>query len=608
MSDCAVREPGAGNMPGRRQARPGARHPRSPGGDRGRGRPGSWSPPDAARRLQLALGALLAAGRGPAVPVGHVHPGLPGAGGRDRAGNPAFVARPAGWAAGFIGQHPGAANALYRGRAAAASPRHRLAADGPGRPRRVGRLGARRLVARRGPRRGADPGPDPGHRRARSGDLVRAARRAGMAASPPGRLGSAPGRPVTAAPFIAAPFAAARPAGPRAARLLCRRCGARWPTSRCSPLTGPRWHCTTRSPPRRRASAAGWPWPGRHRRAARPARPGRRRHPGRALAAVAAGVWLPVPAARAAIVLAVLLAGVLWVIGQGLGGLLTGAATDPDTGPLLALLALAYWPVARCGPGPGGRRARRGGADSRRSGRRHDRPVLAGRRLRRAMLLTAGYCAGRLVAARVQRRPAERDVDLVHVLMGVAMAGMLVPRISLRPAGLWTGIWAVVFAAAAGWFAWRAGLGRWLARRPGPPARPPPAPPDHVRRHGLHAAGGRPREQCAGRRDGRGRDPLSGAGHRGGPVHGRLCAVGRRPAACPRAGPGLAVCCPPGHRPGRRGRYRPGRRGRYPPGYRGRYPPAAAGAAPRPPLSPRLAACCNIAMGLAMGYMLVMAL
>ncbi len=86
------------------------------------------------------------------------------------------------------------------------------------------------------------------------------------------------------------------------------------------------------------------------------------------------------------------------------------------------------------------------------------------------MLLTAGYCAGRLVAARVQRRPAERDVDLVHVLMGVAMAGMLVPRIGLRPAGLRTGIWAVVFAAAAGWFAWRAGLAWWLARRPGPPA------------------------------------------------------------------------------------------------------------------------------------------
>ena len=31
-----------------------------------------------------------------------------------------------------------------------------------------------------------------------------------------------------------------------------------------------------------------------------------------------------------------------------------------------------------------------------------------------AMLLTAGYCASRLILARVQQRPAERDIDLVH--------------------------------------------------------------------------------------------------------------------------------------------------------------------------------------------------
>src|SRR6185312_360154 len=48
-----------------------------------------------------------------------------------------------------------------------------------------------------------------------------------------------------------------------------------------------------------------------------------------------------------------------------------------------------------------------------------------------AMLLMAGYCASRLILARVQQRPAERDIDLVHVLMGLAMAGMLVPGITL---------------------------------------------------------------------------------------------------------------------------------------------------------------------------------
>jgi len=60
---------------------------------------------------------------------------------------------------------------------------------------------------------------------------------------------------------------------------------------------------------------------------------------------VASGTFLPHRAARAAIVLAVAVAAALW-LAQGLGGILTGSATDPDTGPLLALLALAFWPLA----------------------------------------------------------------------------------------------------------------------------------------------------------------------------------------------------------------------------------------------------------------------
>ena len=39
-------------------------------------------------------------------------------------------------------------------------------------------------------------------------------------------------------------------------------------------------------------------------------------------------------------------AAVIWVFGQALGGILTGVGTDPNSGPLLALLALAYWPAA----------------------------------------------------------------------------------------------------------------------------------------------------------------------------------------------------------------------------------------------------------------------
>ena len=62
------------------------------------------------------------------------------------------------------------------------------------------------------------------------------------------------------------------------------------------------------------------------------------------LALVAFAVYLPAPALRAAIVLAVVLAAALW-LAQGMGELFTGMATDPESGPLLALLALAFWPA-----------------------------------------------------------------------------------------------------------------------------------------------------------------------------------------------------------------------------------------------------------------------
>jgi len=65
------------------------------------------------------------------------------------------------------------------------------------------------------------------------------------------------------------------------------------------------------------------------------------------LSLVAAGVFLPVPGARAALVLAVVVAAVIWVVGENLGGILTGSGTDPNTGPLLILLAAAHWPATR---------------------------------------------------------------------------------------------------------------------------------------------------------------------------------------------------------------------------------------------------------------------
>jgi len=64
-----------------------------------------------------------------------------------------------------------------------------------------------------------------------------------------------------------------------------------------------------------------------------------------ALALVAVSVYLPRPAARAGVVLAIVIAAFIWVA-EGLGGILTGGGTDPNSGLLLALLAVAYWPLA----------------------------------------------------------------------------------------------------------------------------------------------------------------------------------------------------------------------------------------------------------------------
>jgi hypothetical protein len=67
------------------------------------------------------------------------------------------------------------------------------------------------------------------------------------------------------------------------------------------------------------------------------------------------------------------------------------------------------------------------------------------------MLVVAAYCAGRVVFARLRHRPTEHDVDLLHVLMGVAMAGMLTSRLSI----LNNHIWETLFAVAVVWFAGR---------------------------------------------------------------------------------------------------------------------------------------------------------
>ncbi len=59
---------------------------------------------------------------------------------------------------------------------------------------------------------------------------------------------------------------------------------------------------------------------------------------------VAATVFLPAGPARVGIIVALVISSAIWAA-EGLGGIFTGSGTDPNTGPLLALLALAYWPA-----------------------------------------------------------------------------------------------------------------------------------------------------------------------------------------------------------------------------------------------------------------------
>ena len=67
------------------------------------------------------------------------------------------------------------------------------------------------------------------------------------------------------------------------------------------------------------------------------------------------------------------------------------------------------------------------------------------------MLVVAIVSAGRLVATRLVGRPTHVDIDVMHLCMGVAMAGMFVNDLNGIPEGLWE----VVFCGGALWFSWR---------------------------------------------------------------------------------------------------------------------------------------------------------
>jgi len=232
------------------------------------------------------------------------------------------------------------------------------------------------------------------------------------------------------------------------------------------------------------------------------------------------------------------------------------------------------------------------------------------------MIATAAYCASRLVIARARRRADERDVDLVHTVMGVAMAGMLVSWLNPLP----DRVWAVMFSAATGWFGWRAWRGHRARAAAGD------GPPSHGH-HVTHLV------MC-------------------GAMVYMLLAAGAVAAVASGTHPGMAVGGPPaaGRFPllalvlavfmvgyvmwqadrlpalARAATGRPGASvpvaslafSTTPGGGLASQPAAATPDPPASPdlpaspalrvLSPRLAACCQIAMAVTMGYMLILML
>jgi hypothetical protein len=78
------------------------------------------------------------------------------------------------------------------------------------------------------------------------------------------------------------------------------------------------------------------------------------------------------------------------------------------------------------------------------------------------MVAVSLYCGGRLVVARRWNRPSHYDVNVSHVMMGLAMAGMFVPRWNLLPDRIWIvafGLLALWFLALSARFVFKHGLG-----------------------------------------------------------------------------------------------------------------------------------------------------
>jgi Domain of unknown function (DUF5134) len=224
------------------------------------------------------------------------------------------------------------------------------------------------------------------------------------------------------------------------------------------------------------------------------------------------------------------------------------------------------------------------------------------------MIMVAVCSAGRLAVSRVRGRDTELDTDGLHVLMGVAMAGMLEQRLSPVPGT----IWRAVFAAAAAWFAWQAIRAR--SARPGGSRCAHPAP--HAVEcaamvYMLLPAGSRP----AGRAPGMAMPGMNGGAAAGNPALtlvlalfmlgyilwtiDRLASLSRARATVTAHGAAAGSPTPAALTASATARA---------PGTASPGTIADGGAPGRLALAPRLATGYKIAMGIGMGYMLIMML
>jgi cytochrome b561 len=229
------------------------------------------------------------------------------------------------------------------------------------------------------------------------------------------------------------------------------------------------------------------------------------------------------------------------------------------------------------------------------------------------MIIVSAYCLTRLAASWRQRRPTDHRVDGIHVLMGVAMAGMLVPRLRV----FWIGGWEVVFAVGVAWFGWLAI--REFRGRPTTGGRP-----EHHLQHVLtcgamlymYLAVATVAKAAAG--------GSAMGGMAAGGAHFRTLALVLATALLgyvvwtadrlSSLAPVAALTARSAPVPVLAGAVAGGGTSLAAAGGEDNHgtprddSPAPAGQGRRAPLSPRLAACCEIAMGVTMGYMLILML